>query len=77
MFLSLPHANVRTRNKYLDKAQWVVERFEVVLWSDCLAGFPERPESVLISVSPSWARQCIPLAEANNNSNDCPVNAPT
>lgn len=52
------------------------ERFEVVLWSDCLAGFPERPESVLISVSPSWARQRIPLAEANDNSSDCSVNAP-
>ncbi|NJO15024.1 MAG: hypothetical protein HC877_04530 [Thioploca sp.] len=39
------------------------ERFEVVLWSDCTGDFPGRPESALISVSQSWARQRIPLVD--------------
>jgi Protein of unknown function (DUF3131)./Uncharacterized protein conserved in bacteria (DUF2329). len=32
------------------------ERFEVVLWSDCTAGFPGRPDSGLIEVTTEWQR---------------------
>ena len=52
--------------KYLElwtKGEQGNERFEVVLWSDCAGDFPGRPESALISVSPSWTRQRIPLAD--------------
>ena len=39
------------------------ERLEIVLWSDCAAGFPGRPNSALISVEPNWQQQQILLAD--------------
>ena len=39
------------------------ERFEIVLWSDCQGPFPGRPDSALISVTQTWERRRIPLAD--------------
>jgi len=55
-----------SKAKYLEfwaKGEQGNERFETVLWSNCLGGFPGRPQSALISVSQSWTRQRIPLAD--------------
>lgn len=39
------------------------ERFELVLWSTCKAGFPGRPESALISAGTGWERRRVALAD--------------
>ncbi|NJO15023.1 MAG: family 16 glycosylhydrolase [Thioploca sp.] len=39
------------------------ERLGIVLWSDCVAGFPGRPDSALISVEPNWRQHQILLAD--------------
>ncbi|HNP71681.1 MAG TPA: hypothetical protein PKK15_11245 [Kouleothrix sp.] len=45
------------------------ERLEVVLWSNCQAGFPGRPDSALISAGAGWARRRIPLADVRRYAN--------
>lgn len=45
------------------KGQTGDERLEIVLWSDCNAGFPGRPASALLRVEANWTRLRIPLAD--------------
>ena len=52
--------------KYLDlwiKGNQGGERVEVVLWSNCQAGFPGRPNSALLTAGTTWQRKRIPLAD--------------
>lgn len=45
------------------------ERFEVVLWSNCKGGFPNRPSSALLTATAAWQKLRIPLADYQGYAN--------